>query len=73
MPLALRSLLYLKVEAGMKKSYKLMIDRSEEPEEVDGLNNADMDRIWLDTGGTVVQLPDELIPYLQDSEILGIA
>ena len=72
MPLVLRGLLYLKVEVEVKK-YKLMIDYNEEPEEVEGLNDIDMDRIWLDTGETVVQLPDELIPYLQKEDILGIA
>jgi len=71
-PLVLRGLLYLKVEVEVKK-YKLMIDYNEEPEEVEGLNDIDMDRIWLDTGETVVQLPDELIPYLQKEDILGIA
>ena len=55
------------------KKYKLMIDYNEEPEEVEGLNDIDMDRIWLDTGETVVQLPDELIPYLQKEDTLGIA
>ena len=72
MPLVLRGLLYLKVEVEVKK-YKLMIDYNEEPEEVEGLNDIDMDRIWLDTGETVVQLPDELIPYLQKEDTLGIA
>ena len=54
----------------MKKEYKLLIDYEEEIEEpVD----AEMDRIWLDTGDGVVQLPEELIPYLRDNDILGIA
>ena len=32
-----------------------------------------MEHAWLDIGDMVLQLPDELLPYLQDSEILGIA
>jgi hypothetical protein len=69
-PLVLRGLLYPKAEVSMKKEYKLLIDYEEEIEEpVD----AEMDRIWLDTGDGVVQLPEELIPYLKDNDILGIA
>jgi hypothetical protein len=70
-PLVLRGLLYLKVEVNMKKEYELMLDYEEEIEEVDGLNS--LERVWLDTGDGIVQLPDELIPYLQESDILGIA
>jgi hypothetical protein len=75
-PLVLRGLLYLKVEAGMKK-YKLIIDcepcEEEEVEVEDIYTDELMDHVWLDTGEMVLQLPDELLPYLQDSEILGIA
>ena len=55
----------------MKKEHELMLDYEEEIEEVDGLNS--LERVWLDTGDGIVQLPDELIPYLQESDILGIA
>ena len=76
MPLVLRGLLYLKVEVGMKK-YKLIIDyepcEEEEVEVEDIYVDEMMDHAWLDTGDMVLQLPDELLPYLQDSEILGIA
>ena len=76
MPLVLRGLLYLKVEVGMKK-YKLIVDLSNESdevlEEVDSIHDVDVDRIWLDTGDIVLQLPDEILPYLEESDILGIA
>jgi len=55
----------------MKKEYKLMVGHEDDIEEVDNLN--DMDHVWLDTGDGIIQLPDELLPYLQESEILGIA
>ena len=60
------------------KKYKLIIDYEpcEEEEEVeveDIYVDEMMDHAWLDTGDMVLQLPDELLPYLQDSEILGIA
>ena len=76
MPLVLRGLLYLKVEVGMKK-YKLIVDLSSESdemlEEVDSIHDVDVDRVWLDTGDIVLQLPDEILPYLEESDILGIA
>tara|TARA_R100000789_G_scaffold92252_2_gene90711 strand:+ start:322 stop:552 length:231 start_codon:yes stop_codon:yes gene_type:complete len=75
-PLALRGLLYLKVEVGMKKMYKIMIDCGDESEEIDRITEEDiekMDGFWLDTGDVVIQLPKELIPYLNDGDILGIA
>ena len=75
MPLALRGLLYLKVEVGMKKMYKIMIDCGDESEEIDRITEEDiekMDGFWLDTGDVVIQLPKELIPYLNDGDILGI-
>jgi len=75
-PLVLRGLLYLKVEVGMKK-YKLIVDLSSESdemlEEVDSIHDVDVDRVWLDTGDIVLQLPDEILPYLEESDILGIA
>jgi H2-forming N5,N10-methylenetetrahydromethanopterin dehydrogenase-like enzyme len=75
-PLALRGLLYLKVEVGMKKMYRIMIDCGDESEEIDRITEEDiekMDGFWLDTGDIVIQLPQELIPYLNDGDILGIA
>ena len=76
MPLALRGLLYLKVEVGMKKEYKIMIDYNSDSEETEKLTKEEidkMDRFWLDTGDTVVELPKELLPYLEAADILGIA
>ena len=55
----------------MKKQYKLSID-GDELEEVDGLSEED-GAVWLDTGDGVVKLPHELLPYLRDTDILGIA
>jgi len=68
-PLVLRGLLYLKVEVSMKKSCKLMI----EYEDTDNSSEVEMDRVWLDTGDMVIELPEELLPYLEDADILGIA
>ena len=60
----------------MKKMYRIMIDCGDDAEEVDKLTEEDiekMDGFWLDTGDVVIQLPQELIPYLNDGDILGIA
>jgi hypothetical protein len=65
----LRGLLYLKVEVSMKKSCKLMI----EYEDKNSSSDVEMDRVWLDTGDMVIELPEELLPYLEDADILGIA
>ena len=51
-----------------KKEYKLVIDYDCEDYDETG-----MDRVWLDTGDIVLQLPDEILPYLEESDILGIA
>ena len=68
MPLVLRGLLYLKVEVSMdEKDYKIMVDYTE----VD--DDSEIERIWIDTGDGVVELPNELVPYLQELDILGIA
>ena len=59
----------------MKKQYKLSIEYGDELE-VDSLSEevgTDDDDIWLDTGNGVIKLPHELIPYLKDADILGIA
>ena len=60
----------------MKKMYRIMIDCGDESEEIDRITEEDiekMDGFWLDTGDIVIQLPQELIPYLNDGDILGIA
>ena len=60
----------------MKKMYRIMIDCGDDAEEIDKLTEEDiekMDGFWLDTGDVVIQLPQELIPYLNDGDILGIA
>ena len=73
MPLVLRGLLYLKVEVDMeesnKKDFRVIIDYKEDYEE----DYEEMDRVLLDTGDEIIELPEELIPYLQEYEILGIA
>ena len=33
----------------------------------------DGDGVWLDTGDGIIKLPAELLPYLQESDILGLA
>ena len=33
----------------------------------------DVDGVWLDTGDGIIKLPPELLPYLQESDILGLA
>ena len=61
----------------MKKIYKLVIGYEDTVDEIDSLTEtleeAAMDHIWLETEGMTVQLPDELIPYLEENDILGIA
>lgn len=50
-----------------EKDYKIMVDYTE----VD--DDSEIERIWIDTGDGVVELPNELVPYLQELDILGIA
>ena len=33
----------------------------------------DADGVWLDTGDSIIKLPSELLPYLQETDILGLA
>ena len=33
----------------------------------------DGDGVWWDTGDGIIKLPPELLPYLQESDILGLA
>ena len=60
----------------MKKEYKLVFEYSTAHEEPERLTKEDidkMDRFWLDTGDGIVELPKELLPYLEEAETLGIA
>ena len=61
----------------MKKEYKLIIDYDAELDEVESLSEElsieGEDCVWLDTGDGVIKLPAEMLPYLKDSDILGIA
>jgi len=55
------------MEESNKKDFKVIIDYKEDYE------TTEMDRVLLDTGDEVIELPEELIPYLEEYEILGIA
>jgi hypothetical protein len=71
----LRGMLYLKVEVVMKKEYKILIDYKEDSEEPKRLTQEEidkMDRVWLDTGDGIIELPKELLPYLENADVLGI-
>ena len=61
----------------MKKQYKLSIEYDDTLEEVDSISEELSEEgdecIYLETGDGVIKLPLELLPYLKDSEILGIA
>ena len=61
----------------MKKEYKLSIRYNDEDEEVDSLSEVleeiDDGSVWLDTGEETVQLPAEIVKYLESDGILGIA
>lgn len=57
------------MEESNKKDFKVIIDYKEDYEE----STIEMDRVLLDTGDEVIELPEELIPYLEEYEILGIA
>jgi|TARA_R100001530_G_scaffold24897_1_gene20164 hypothetical protein len=63
------------MEVSMKKQYKLSIEYGDELEEVDSLSEEEEEdgAVWLDTGDGVIKLPHELLPYLRDTDILGIA
>ena len=74
-----QGLLYPIAEVEMKKQYKLSIKYDDALDEVDSLSEelsveGDEDgAVWLDTGDGVIKLPTELLPYLRDTDILGIA
>mgnify|MGYP004464504163 FL=1 len=61
----------------MKKEYKLSILYDDKGDEVDSISevveDADDGSIWLDTGDETVQLPAEIVKYLESDGILGIA
>ena len=58
----------------MKKLYKLSIDDDEADSLSEELAIVEEDgAVWLDTGDGVVKLPPELLPYLRETDILGIA
>ena len=57
------------MEESNKKDFKVIIDYKEDYDE----STIEMDRVLLDTGDEVIELPEELIPYLEEYEILGIA
>ena len=33
----------------------------------------DGEGVWLDTGDSIIKLPPELLPYLRETDILGLA
>ena len=47
------------------KKHELIIQELYDDEDGEG--------VWLDTGNGVVKLPLELLPYLSDTDILGLA
>jgi len=62
------------VEVEMKKLYKLSVDDDEADSLSEELAIVEEDgAVWLDTGDGVVKLPPELLPYLRETDILGIA
>ena len=60
----------------MKKQYKLSKDNDEVDsysEELKELYISDEEGVWLDTGEETIQLPPEIVKYLESDGILGIA
>ena len=61
----------------MKKHYKLSIAYDDDGDEVDSLSEVleeiGDDGIWLDTGEITIQLPGEIVKYIEADGILGIA
>ena len=61
----------------MKKQYKLSILYDDKGDKVDSLSEVleeiDDGSVWLDTGDETVQLPAEIVKYLESDGILGIA
>ena len=50
-----------KMEVSMKK-HELIIE-----------DEYDDEGVWLDTGDSIIKLPPELLPYLRETDILGLA
>ena len=81
MPLVLRGFLYLRIEMEAimaKKEYRLSIDYDTDTEEIESLSEVleqeTNTNIWFDTGDEVLQVPTEVLKYIEDSNgILGIA
>ena len=58
----------------MKKQYKLSILYDDEVDSLSEIvEDADDGSVWLDTGDETVQLPAEIVKYLESDGILGIA
>jgi len=58
----------------MKKQYKLSILYDDEVDSIsEVVEEADDGSVWLDTGEETVQLPPEIVKYLESDGILGIA
>ena len=63
----------------MKKFYKVSIAYDDELDEFDDSlsevleNIGETEGIWLDTGDSIIKLPPELLPYLRETDILGLA
>jgi len=58
----------------MKKQYKLSIRHDDEVDSLsEVLEEIDDGSVWLDTGEETVQLPPEIVKYLESDGILGIA
>ena len=61
----------------MKKEYKLSIRYDDKGDKVDSLSEVleeiDDGSVWLDTGEETIQLPPEIVKYLESDGILGIA
>jgi len=56
----------------MKKDYKLMFDCDDPIDDEESFVGTEMECIWLQSGDSVVQLPDEIVACLLVSDILGI-
>ena len=61
-----------------KKEYRLSIEYDPDKEEIDRLSEVLEQEIttnvWFDTGDEVLQLPSEVLKYIEDSNgVLGIA
>ena len=40
---------------------------------IEDLYDEDGAVVWLDTGDSIIKLPPELLPYLRETDILGLA